>query len=98
MLFHCVFRDSVSPRALKAKTETMQVQIKSEKKKIYRATDTIKRLKKRVVSLKDVVADLRCSKFRMSQHAEELLTKTYSGVPQTVMSRMLKSIRSGIFS
>lgn len=64
-----------------------------QSKKLYKARESIKGLKRRVNSLKSVLNDLK-SKHVLSTNAIEHLEKTFGDIPGALMSRMLKSIRS----
>lgn len=80
---------------MKRKVDSIQSKLKEERIMRYRVTEKVRRLKKRVNSLWEVVRALQKSKFAVSTHAEEHLAKSFSGIPQNFFSRMLKSVRTG---
>lgn len=88
---YCTFiHFSVTPRTAKRRTDEVKQKLHKQSKKLYKARESTKSLKKRVTSLTDVISDLR-SNHSLSTNALEHLQQTFGDIPGTLMQRMLQT-------
>lgn len=88
-----MFHFRASPTILNSKMIALKQKLKAQSSKMYTAFRKIKRLKRKVSSLLDVVRDLK-KKELLSPSALDYLQKTFSEIPQALIKRMLGSVGS----
>jgi hypothetical protein len=89
---YCVLVES--PRKVKRKIDSIIVRANSISKKLRLSAQRTRRLRNKVDSLKDIVAQLK-EKNLISDNCEEVLSATFAGIPLAVMLRMLKRTQTG---
>lgn len=88
---------SLSPRVLNEKLIEVKEKYTEAVRKRYKCNKQIKKLRKRVQSLKTVIKDVNVQK-SLSTYALEHLNTLISGIPFALMKRMLTQIKSGVKS